>query len=109
MLSHENRVSVTSVIFIAPLPGIERVRFERHQIAIARRPQPIIPRKGLSRGCGAWKRGAGTAFSRQPDRGAGNMAEVAIPARFEIETRDFEYLRHGDTALAARLYRPKGE
>jgi acetyl esterase len=37
------------------------------------------------------------------------MAEVAVPARFEIETRDIEYLRHGDTALAARLYRPKGE
>jgi acetyl esterase/lipase len=37
------------------------------------------------------------------------MAEVAIPARFEIETRDIEYLRHGDTALAARLYRPKGQ
>ena len=26
------------------------------------------------------------------------MAEVAVPARFEIETRDIEYLRHGDTA-----------
>ncbi|MGD9615416.1 MAG: alpha/beta hydrolase [Alphaproteobacteria bacterium] len=42
------------------------------------------------------------------------MAEVAVPARFEVETRDIEYLRHGDaplgdTALLARLYRPKGE
>jgi acetyl esterase/lipase len=36
------------------------------------------------------------------------MAEVAVPARFEIETRDIEYLRHGDAALLARLYRPKG-
>ena len=35
--------------------------------------------------------------------------EVAIPARFEVETRDIEYLRHGDTPLLARLYRPKGE
>jgi acetyl esterase len=37
------------------------------------------------------------------------MAEVAIPARFSIETRDIEYLRHSDTPLLARLYRPKGE
>jgi acetyl esterase/lipase len=37
------------------------------------------------------------------------MADVAIPARFEIETRDIEYLRHGGTPLLARLYRPKGE
>ncbi len=37
------------------------------------------------------------------------MAEVAVPARFEIETRDIEYLRHGDNALSARLYRPKGQ
>jgi acetyl esterase len=37
------------------------------------------------------------------------MAEVAIPARFEIETRDIEFLRHGDAPLLARLYRPKGE
>ena len=37
------------------------------------------------------------------------MAEVAIPARFEIETRDIEFLRHGDTPLLARLYRPKGQ
>ena len=37
------------------------------------------------------------------------MAEVAVPARFEIETRDIEFLRHGDTPLLARLYRPKGE
>ena len=37
------------------------------------------------------------------------MADVAIPARFEIETRDIEFLRHGDTPLLARLYRPKGE
>jgi acetyl esterase/lipase len=36
------------------------------------------------------------------------MAEVAIPARFEIEARDIEYLWHGDVALSARLYRPKG-
>jgi acetyl esterase len=35
--------------------------------------------------------------------------EVAIPARFEIETRDIEYLRHGDAPLLARLYRPKGD
>jgi acetyl esterase len=36
------------------------------------------------------------------------MAEVAVPARFEIETRDVEFLRHGDAPLLARLYRPKG-
>lgn len=35
--------------------------------------------------------------------------EVAIPARFEIEMRDIEYQRHGDTPLLARLYRPKGD
>lgn len=35
--------------------------------------------------------------------------EVAIPARFEIEVRDIEYQRHGDTPLLARLYRPKGD
>ncbi len=37
------------------------------------------------------------------------MAEVAIPARFEIETCDIEYLRHGNAALLARLYRPHGD
>lgn len=37
------------------------------------------------------------------------MAEVAIPARFEVETRDIEFLRHGDSPLLARLYRPKGD
>jgi acetyl esterase len=37
------------------------------------------------------------------------MAEAAVPARFEIETRDIEFLRHGDAPLLARLYRPKGE
>ena len=37
------------------------------------------------------------------------MAEVAIPARFEIETRDIEYRRDGGVPLLARLYRPKGE
>ncbi|MGE0260279.1 MAG: alpha/beta hydrolase [Alphaproteobacteria bacterium] len=36
------------------------------------------------------------------------MAEVAVPARFEIETRDIEYRRHGGAPLLARLYRPKG-
>lgn len=36
------------------------------------------------------------------------MADVAVPARFEIETRDIEYLRHGEAPLLARLYRPKG-
>jgi acetyl esterase len=35
--------------------------------------------------------------------------EVAIPARFEIEVRDIEYRRHGDSPLLARLYRPKGD
>src|SRR5215212_10674280 len=34
--------------------------------------------------------------------------EVAIPARFEIEVRDIEYCRQGDSPLLARLYRPKG-
>jgi acetyl esterase len=33
---------------------------------------------------------------------------VQIPARFEIEVRDLEYLRHCDGALLARLYRPLG-
>ncbi|MBV9828571.1 MAG: alpha/beta hydrolase [Alphaproteobacteria bacterium] len=37
------------------------------------------------------------------------MAEVAIPARFEIETRDIEFIRHGDTPLLGRLYQPKGQ
>lgn len=36
------------------------------------------------------------------------MAEVAIPARFEIEVRDLEYQRTDGAALLARLYRPKG-
>jgi acetyl esterase len=36
------------------------------------------------------------------------MAEVAIPARFEIEVRDIEYRRHADAPLLARLYQPKG-
>src|SRR5215210_7962039 len=35
--------------------------------------------------------------------------EVAIPARFEIEVRDVEYCRHGDSPLLARLYRPRGD
>ena len=35
------------------------------------------------------------------------MAEVAIPARFDIEARDIEYRRHGAAPLLARLYRPK--
>src|SRR5690242_7161870 len=34
--------------------------------------------------------------------------QVQIPARFEIEVRDLEYLRHSDGALLARLYRPLG-
>jgi acetyl esterase/lipase len=37
------------------------------------------------------------------------MAEVAVPARFEVETRDIEFYRHGDVPLLARLYRPKGD
>jgi acetyl esterase/lipase len=37
------------------------------------------------------------------------MAEVAIPARFAVEVSDIEFLRHGDTPLLARLYRPKGQ
>src|SRR5437016_9141354 len=36
------------------------------------------------------------------------MAEVAIPARFEVETRDIEYRRADGAPLLARLYRPKG-
>lgn len=36
-------------------------------------------------------------------------AEVAIPARFDIEVRDLEYRRDGDEALLARLYRPRGD
>jgi acetyl esterase/lipase len=36
------------------------------------------------------------------------MAEVAIPARFEVETRDIEFLEYGGAKLMARLYRPKG-
>jgi acetyl esterase len=27
---------------------------------------------------------------------------------FEVETEDVEYLRHGDTPLLARIYRPRG-
>jgi len=38
------------------------------------------------------------------------MAEVAIPARFEVESRDLEYRRtDGGEPLLARLYRPKGD
>ncbi len=37
------------------------------------------------------------------------MAEVAIAARYEVETRDIEYQRTGGAPLLARLYRPKGE
>src|SRR5580698_7405216 len=37
------------------------------------------------------------------------MAEVAIAARFEVEQRDIEFLRHGDVPLLARLYPPKGQ
>ena len=36
------------------------------------------------------------------------MAEVAIPARFEIEVQDIEYRREAEQPLLARLYRPKG-
>src|SRR3954447_14460993 len=44
-----------------------------------------------------------------PSAGEKKMADqVQIPARFEIELRDLEYQRHGDAALLARLYRPKG-
>jgi acetyl esterase/lipase len=31
------------------------------------------------------------------------------PALHEIDVHDVEYLRHGDTALLARLYRPRGQ
>src|SRR5437762_4780591 len=42
-------------------------------------------------------------------KGERKMAhEVAIPARFKVETRDLEYQRHGDAPLLARLYRPIG-
>jgi acetyl esterase/lipase len=34
--------------------------------------------------------------------------EVAIAARFEVETRDLEYQRHDRAPLLARLYRPIG-
>jgi acetyl esterase len=34
--------------------------------------------------------------------------EVAIPARFQVETRDLEYQRHDAAPLLARLYRPVG-
>ena len=37
------------------------------------------------------------------------MPEVAVPARFEVETRDIEYHRHGEEKLLARLYRPTGD
>jgi acetyl esterase len=37
------------------------------------------------------------------------MADVAVEARFEVETRDIEFLRHGDSPLLARLYQPKGK
>jgi acetyl esterase len=36
------------------------------------------------------------------------MADVAIPARFAIETRDLEYRRADGEPLLARLYRPQG-
>src|SRR5204862_4831303 len=50
--------------------------------------------------------GAGKAFSRQSTEES--MPEVAIPARFEIETRDIEYSSHDNEPLLARLYRPIG-
>jgi len=34
--------------------------------------------------------------------------EVAIEARYEVETRDIEFNRHGSEPLLARLYQPKG-
>ncbi|HEX3861888.1 MAG TPA: alpha/beta hydrolase [Stellaceae bacterium] len=36
-------------------------------------------------------------------------SEVAIPARFKIETRDVEYRRHDGAPLLARSYRPMGD
>ena len=35
--------------------------------------------------------------------------EVAIAARFAVETRDLEYRREGEAPLLARLYRPQGD
>jgi hypothetical protein len=35
--------------------------------------------------------------------------EVAIAARFAVETRDLEYRREGAAPLLARLYRPRRE
>src|SRR5258708_36263831 len=34
--------------------------------------------------------------------------QVAIEARYEVETRDIEYRRHDGGALLARLYKPAG-
>jgi len=36
------------------------------------------------------------------------MADIAIPAAYDIEVRDLEYQRSADGALLARLYRPVG-
>src|SRR5215470_9409829 len=33
----------------------------------------------------------------------------AIEAPFEVDVEDVEYLRHGDTPLLARIYRPRGQ
>src|SRR5204862_3842562 len=45
---------------------------------------------------------AGAGRPTQPGKG------VTMPT-YEITTEDVEYLRHGDKALTARLYKPKGE
>jgi acetyl esterase/lipase len=35
-------------------------------------------------------------------------SDIAVPARFAIETQDIEYRRNGAAPLLARLYRPRG-
>jgi acetyl esterase len=46
-------------------------------------------------------------IERQEQR---RMAKEPVPAtRYEIESADVEYLRHGAQALQARIYRPKGK
>jgi len=36
------------------------------------------------------------------------MEDTPMPARYEIDTEDVEYLRHGDLSLAATVYKPRG-
>src|SRR5215471_2588520 len=46
--------------------------------------------------------------ARRKDEAMNSESRV-IEAPFEVDVEDVEYLRHGDTPLLARIYRPRGE